>query len=132
MRRAFHVALSVAGWVLFVYWWWLVFRRVGETEIRYTLLFIAFALAIIVLLTAIWAVHNLRISRIRGPRMKVREVARDFSRDSVGRAVEFPAAPGECRTSPVVQVRVVNGIKVDVASGPGGQPAAPAVRKGTP
>jgi hypothetical protein len=111
VRRAFHTVLALAGWVLFVYWWWLVFRRVTPGEIRFTLLFIGIALAVIVLITAFWAIHNQRIFKHRGPRKQVREKMEDYSRDSIGRAVEFPAAPQECRTAQVVVVRIENGSK---------------------
>src|SRR6267143_6372455 len=90
VRRAFHTVLALAGWVLFVYWWWLVFRRVTPGEIRFTLLFIGIALAVIVLITAFWALHNRRIFKRKGPRKLVREKMADYSRDSIGRAVEFP------------------------------------------
>lgn len=104
--------MAVAGWVLFVYWWWLVFRRVNDTEVRYTLWFIAIALVVIVVVTAIWAIHNLRIFKHRGPRTKVRPVREDFSRDSVGRPVNMPKVPNECVTAPVVVVRIADGTKI--------------------
>ena len=110
-RRVLHTVIAAAGWALFTYWWWLVFRRVNETEVRYTLWFIAIALIVVVFVTALWAVHNLRMFRRRGPRTKVREVQEDFSRDSVGRPVTMPEVPEECFTADVVVVRIADGTK---------------------
>jgi hypothetical protein len=115
--RILHTALALGGWALFVYWWWLVFRRVSRVEVQLTLLFIGFALVVIVLLTVIWALHNARIHRMRGPRTHVRLVTPDFTHDRVGREVRFPTIPVECLASSVVRVRVENGAKV-YAPGP--------------
>ena len=112
VRRVLHTVVALAGWVVFVYWWWLVFRRVNDTEVRYTLWFIAIALFVIVFVTALWAVHNLVVFRRRGPRTKVREVQEDFSHDSVGRPVNMPQVPHECLTSEVVVVRIADGTKI--------------------
>ncbi len=123
-RRAFHALLALAGWVLFVYWWWLVFRRVSAAEIRFTLLFIAIALAAIVALTAAWAIHNVWIYRRRGPRRSVKAVDEDFARDTVGREVLLPTVPEICRVAAVVSVRVRHGAKVYATGGPAGRARA--------
>lgn len=112
LHRVLHTVIAVAGWVLFIYWWWLVFRRVNATEVRYTLWFIAIALVVIVFVTALWAVHNLRVFKRRGPRTTVRDVPEDFSRDSVGRPVNMPRLPQECLTAEVVAVRIADGAKI--------------------
>jgi hypothetical protein len=104
-RRVFHTLLSIAGWAVFLYWWWLVFRRVSSHEIRFTALFIAISIAAIVVVTLIWAWHNLRIYRRRGPRTQVREGSYDFSHDGVGRPVTFPAAGPDRSSAPVIYVR---------------------------
>lgn len=111
-RRVFHTLIALAGWVLFVYWWWLVFRRVDGDEIRSTLIFIALTLTAIVLLTVIWALHNARIFRARGPRRQVRAVTPDFSHDSIGRPVELPAVPEECLSAGIVEVVIRGEAKV--------------------
>ena len=112
LRRIFHTVIAVAGWVLFLYWWWLVFRRVNDTEVSYTLWFIAIALYIIVAVTVVWALHNVLIFRRRGPRTKVREVQEDFSRDTVGRPVNMPKLSQECLDADVVVVRIADGTKI--------------------
>jgi len=125
-RRAFHTLVAIAGWALFVYWWWLVVQRVSAHEIRFTLLVIGIALGVILVLTALWVVHNIRIFRIRGPRQQMRPVAQDSSHDTVGRNVQFPAVPEDCLSAAVVHVRIRDGAKLYLPATAGGEPAMPA------
>jgi hypothetical protein len=104
-RRVFHALVTLAGWLLFVYWWWIVFHRVSRHEVRFTAIFIAISLGVIVLVTLAWAWHNLRIFKHRGPRTHVRETTPDFSHDGVGRTVEFTAGGLDPQTAPVIHVR---------------------------
>ena len=106
-RKVLHGLITLVGWLVFLYWWWLVFQRVSRQEVRFTALFIAISLAIIVLATLIWAWHNLRISRRRGPRKHNRETQPDFSHDGVGRNVLYPLGGVDLKTAPVVRVRFV-------------------------
>jgi len=108
LRRFLHTLVALGGWILFIYWWWLVFHRVSESEIRFTLYFITASLVVIVLATALWAGHNVRIYRKRGPRRHLRQVAVDFSRDGVGRPVTFGGPGADPQTAPVVIVRVTD------------------------
>ena len=112
VRQAFHTLVALGGWVLFVYWWWLVFRRVRPTEIQFTLWFIALSLAAIVLVTALWAIHNVRLFRGKPARTQVRAVEQDSSRDSIGRPVGMPAVPEECFTASLIVIRIEDGSKV--------------------
>ena len=32
-RRVFHTLIAIAGWALFIYWWWLVVQHVSRQEI---------------------------------------------------------------------------------------------------
>ena len=61
VRRALHTLIALAGWVLFIYWWWIVFRRVSPGEVRWTMWFIGLAMAAIVLSTALWAIKALAL-----------------------------------------------------------------------
>lgn len=112
VRRAFHSVVALAGWVLFIYWWWLVLQHVTRTEVRFTLWFIAIALAVIVVATMLWSFHNVRLFRRKGARTQVRVVNQDASHDSIGRLVGMPAVPEECRTASLVVVRIEDGSKV--------------------
>lgn len=118
-RRVFHTLLALAGWVVFVWWWWLVFQRVGRQEVQFTLIFIAIALVVIVLLTVTWAIHNINIFRRRGPRLLAREAAPEPVHDSIGRALQMPEVPDACRTSPVVTIRIDGASKRYIAGAPG-------------
>lgn len=126
VRRAFHTLVALAGWVLFIYWWWIVFRRVSPLEVRFTLWFIGLSLAAIVLSTALWAAHNLRVFRRKGPRTQLRDITPDFTHDTVGRRVDMPGVPDDCRTAAVVIVRIVDGAKVYRPQGPTGGTPRPA------
>jgi hypothetical protein len=126
LRRVLHALIALAGWGLFGYWWWLVARRVSQQEIRFTVILIAIALVVIVALTAAWAMHNVRIFRARGARKSLREVTQDLSHDTVGRQVRLPAVPEECRSAPVVRVRLEGGSKLYVPATAGdASPAGP-------
>jgi hypothetical protein len=107
VRRVLHALISLAGWALFVYWWWIVFHRVSGHEIRFTVLFIGLSLAVIVLMTLGWAWHNLRIFRRRGNRKQIREATSDFARDGLGRPVDYPYREIDRHVAPVVYVRLV-------------------------
>jgi hypothetical protein len=128
-RRAFHTLVSLAGWALFAYWWWLVAQRVSAHEIRFTLLVIGIALGVILVLTALWVLHNIRIFRVRGPRQQMRPVTQDSSRDTVGRNVRFPALPEDCLSAAIVDVRIREGVKIYLPAAASGGPAVPAVGK---
>ena len=110
-RKVLHVLITLAGWLLFLYWWWLVFHRVSGQEVRFTALFIALSLACIVLVTLAWAWHNLRIFKRRGPRTHLRETKPDFSHDGVGRTVSYPDGGLDIKIAPVVRIRFIEGEK---------------------
>jgi hypothetical protein len=104
-RRVLHTLITLAGWALFLYWWWIVVHRVSGRELRFTALFIAVSLAIIVFATLAWAWHNLRIFKRRGPRLKVRESIPDFSHDGIGRTIEYGNGRLDRQSAAVVYVR---------------------------
>lgn len=119
VRQALHTLFTIAGWCLFLWWWYLVLQRVSRAEIEFTGWFIALSLAVIVLTTALWAFHNVRIFRRKGPRQKLREVATDLTHDSVGRPVYMPIVADECLTSREIVIRIEDGKKVYRTPGPG-------------
>ena len=111
-RQLLHALVAVAGWCLFAWWWWLVFRRVSHIEIRFTLWFIAIALAIVVLLTILWVFHNLRIVARKSARVTVRDQVPAVSRDTIGREVQMPSLPTEYLAAAVVCVSLDGNAKV--------------------
>lgn len=111
VRRTMHYLLALAGWVLFVYWWLLVLGQTGREQIVWTLVFIGISLAVIVLVTVLWVVHNVRIFRRKGPRLHlgVRPVA---ARESdPGMAPVLVRDVADLRFAPVVRVVVEDGLK---------------------
>jgi hypothetical protein len=105
-RRVLHTLISAAGWILFVYWWWIVFQRVSRDEMRFTALFVALSLVVIVLVTLGWVWHNLGIFNRRGPRKAAVTAKAEFRTDGVGRPVSFPSGGIDRHSAPVVYVRV--------------------------
>ncbi len=111
IRRTLHYLLALAGWVLFVYWWLLVLGQTGREQIVWTLLFIGISLAVIVLVTVLWVVHNVRIFRRKGPRLHL------GVRPAATRASDTGLAPilvrdvADLRFAPVVRVVVDGGMK---------------------
>jgi len=104
--------MALAGWILFVYWWWIVFQRVSETEIRFTLVFIAFALALVVLITVFWVFHNRAIWKRKGPRRTPIENPGFVKRDSLGRRVRYADSREKMVESSLVRVDVEQTEKV--------------------
>lgn len=104
LRTVLHVLVSLAAWVLFVYWWILVLRDVSRHIVVITALLMLIALVVVVLLTLAWSWHNREIHQRKGPRTHVREVEEDFSRDVVGREVAFEGTRERMRAEREVYV----------------------------
>ena len=111
-RQFLHGVLAASGWVLFVWWWWIVLQDVTPAQVRFTTWFLVISLVIIASVTSLWAAHNQRIHQAKGARMGLPEVHEDFSRDVLGRPVEFPTSRDECQTASIVIVRLENGRKL--------------------
>lgn len=111
VRRTMHYLFALLGWVLFGYWWWIVLGHTGRHQIVWTLAFIGISLAVIVLVTALWVVHNVRIFRQKGPRLH--QGARPVD-PREGAPVLPPMRVREdadLLTSPVVRVVIEGGLK---------------------
>ena len=120
-RRVAHLLVALAGWVLFVYWWFLVLGRVSLEEVRLTGLFIVLTLLVTVMLTVAWSFHNLRIWKRRGPRLRVREAADAFAHDRLGRDLVTEGPPEGLKRDALIVVRIEPGQKTyQLASNPGG------------
>ena len=110
--RLLHLVLALAGWVLFVYWWLIVFRRVTPTEIRFTLIFLAAAAAFIVLVTAFWVFHNKSLFQKRNARVRPIESSSAIKHDAIGRRVRFAESRATLADSALVRVQMEAGEKV--------------------
>ena len=111
-RQFLHGVLAAAGWVLFVWWWWIVLQDVTPSQVRFTSWFLLISLVIIASVTALWASHNQRIHQAKGARQGLPEVREDFSRDVLGRPVEYPTSLEECQTAAIIIVRLEEGRKI--------------------
>ena len=89
LRRALHLTVSAAGWVLFFYWWEIVLPEVTRHTVQITVLFLVGSLVIVVGSTQAWAWHNRRLYGKKGPRTQVREADEHYAVDVVGRTVHF-------------------------------------------
>jgi hypothetical protein len=131
LRQLLQAIVAVAGWAVFVYWWWIVFGRVSRSEVAFTAIFVAVTAVISILVTGLWSLHNKRIHRRRGPRTQVRAVQETYSRDVLLRTISLPAKADRIKGVPVVEVLVGENRKVyrlPPVPGPGG-PAGPGIAK---
>jgi hypothetical protein len=110
--RVLHGLIALAGWVLFIYWWWLVFRRVSPHEIRFTLIFLPVAAAVIVAITTFWVFHNRSLFRRRNARVRAIEASSAVKVDAVGRRVRFAESRQTLAQSALVRVQMEQGEKV--------------------
>lgn len=118
IRQAVHTLVTLLGWCLFIWWWWIVMQRVDRAQVEFTAWFIALSLVVIVLTTALWAFHNVRLFRRRGPRVTLREVDTAHTHDTIGRPVDMPIVAEDCLTSREVVIRIEDGKKVYRTPGP--------------
>jgi len=111
-QRLYHLLIAVAGWALFVYWWVVVLvERASHRQIMFTLLFIGIVLALCLLVTGAWTLHNLRISRSKRARYLVPAVREEYTQDALGNPLVFEGGMEAVREDPVVQIRFENDTK---------------------
>jgi len=99
------------SWLLFVFWWLVVLRSLTWPEARYALLFIGIAFVIIFTATVSWIMHNRRLFLHTVPRTRVWPAVEDFTRDVLGRAVEFRGGLGTIRRADTVLVTASPALK---------------------
>src|SRR5437870_2844841 len=110
-RHIIHLTIATAGWILFGWWWWLVLRRVTDREIRFTIALILASLVVVLVITSLWVLHNLRIARL-GRRTGQRAVRIDARRDYVGRQLLFDPLDLDIRVAPAMRVRIDGADKI--------------------
>jgi len=104
VRRALHLTVAGVGWVVFAWWWWLVIRRTSGAEVAFTMTFLALSLVVVVVVTALWVVHNVGIFRRKGARRTVRERISDPLHDTLGRDLKMRVGREALHESPVVRI----------------------------
>ena len=92
MRNTLHIILSLAMWVVFGYYWYVVLgREVGTSTIRALLMLIA-AVGGGLAVTVLWIGHNLRLARKFAGRRRgaPQTTVPTLIADTIGRPVEHP------------------------------------------
>ena len=107
------------GWALFAWWWWLVIQRTSGDEVAFTMAFLALSLVVVVVVTALWVVHNVGIFRRKGPRRTVRERVVDPLHDTLGRDLTMRAGREALHESPVVRITLDGERKIYQAANAG-------------
>ena len=105
-RRPLHLLLAAGGWVLFVHWWIVVIGRENPRLIQLTLAIIGVTLFACVVLTGLWTIHNLRLSKRKTRRTRMRRVPEDLLHDRLGRSVALEGTPAQLKNDPVVIIRM--------------------------
>lgn len=119
MRRLLHVLLSIALWVVFVYYWDIVTRDAIGPGTRLAMKVVSALLAFGTLLTFWWIAHNRRLGR-RDRRRTPRAVAPDtLAADALGRPIDRPPLD-ELRAAPMVEIAVNGDRKGYAVVAPGG------------
>lgn len=110
-RMAFHVAIAVIGWVLFAYFWRVVGERGLSQGAALSLIAMAAFLAIVIVMTTLWIVHNLKISRTdrRTGNRPVAEV--QYQKDKIGYEIESEGFDS-LRSADLIEVAVEEGKKI--------------------
>ncbi|MFN8549433.1 MAG: hypothetical protein U0527_16045 [Candidatus Eisenbacteria bacterium] len=85
VQRAFHAVVSIAGWVLFGWFWWTVFVQPINREALVTFGLLLLALVAIVATHLLWVRFNVDLYRSRGQRTRVLDVPFQASEDQLGR-----------------------------------------------
>jgi len=88
VRLVLHAALAVLGWVLFIYFWKIVGERGLSPNALISLVAMAVFLAVVIISTTLWIVHNLKIARTN--RRKGNREIPEFSyrKDKIGCTIE--------------------------------------------
>ncbi len=110
-RIAFHIAIAVVGWILFAYYWRVVGERGLSPGAIISLIAMAIFLAVVVIITTLWIVHNLRISRSdrRTGNRPVAEVP--YHQDKIGHTIEGEDFDS-LRSADMIEVTIKDGKKI--------------------
>ena len=96
------IALFV-GWIPFVFWWWEVIRREEAGVFIGLLVWLAAAIVILGIATALWIAHNQRIARRGNRGLATRFFSLEPVADRLGRSLEMPDRV-ELRSAPRIEI----------------------------
>jgi hypothetical protein len=109
-RTALHAVLLSPLWLGFAIGWWRVLRNWPLADLARSFELLAAIAALYGLALTLWIRHNLAIYAWLGPRLTVRAVIADFSRDALGNAVH--CTEPETFAAQHVSIEVSGGKKV--------------------
>lgn len=107
-QRFLHLFGLLAGWTIFVWFWWHVLTTQSIAHALLAWLIVG-SLVLLPLITLAWVSHNVALFRAKGARTQVRESTREYSQDWVSRRVEadWPAL----RAARAIDIRLDDGVK---------------------
>jgi hypothetical protein len=111
-RLAAWTAIGL-GWAVFAVWWVVVLQRETARALGTAVGLLAAMLATSALLMTLWTRHNIRIARKGRRGRSSLFIPVEWTRDTLGRAIELPPA-GAARTAPEVRVVLSGGTKTYV------------------
>ena len=109
-RVFFHAILAVLGWILFAYFWRIVAAVGLSPGARLALIAMAVFLAILLVSTVWWILHNVRIGR-RNRRTSLFGVEeKPYEFDKTGFKVDMPD-PESMKSARIIEIAVEGSVK---------------------
>jgi|GEM_PF-3804921 len=107
-----HVLLSVALWVTYILYWKIVLDRGVDSAARFSLVLLALFVALQLLFTVAWILHNDRLARVHAGRRRARPpTARTVEQDFLGRRIAAFPEGVDLTQAPVITIRIEDGLK---------------------
>ena len=107
-----HVVFSIALWATYVLYWKIVLDRGVDPAARFSLVLLGLFIALQVLFTIAWILHNDRIARVHAGRRRARPAsARIVKQDFLGRHIAVFPEGVDLTQAPVITIRVEDGRK---------------------
>ena len=107
-----HVVLSLVLWVTYVLYWKIVLGRGIDSAARFSLVLLGLFVALQVLFTVGWILHNDRLARVHAGRRRARPViARTVEQDFLGRRIAAFPEGVDLTQAPVITIRIDDGVK---------------------
>jgi hypothetical protein len=107
-----HVLLSLALWVTYILYWKIVLDRGVDSAARFSLVLLGLFVALQVLFTVGWILHNDRLARVHAGRRRARPpTTRTVEQDFLGRRIAAFPEGVDLTQAPVITIRIEDGLK---------------------
>jgi hypothetical protein len=107
-----HVLFSIALWATYVLYWKIVLDRGVDPAARFSLVLLGLFIALQILFTVGWILHNDRLSRVHAGRRRARPARiRRAEQDFLGRRVAAFPEGVDLTQAPVITIRIEGGMK---------------------